>query len=49
MPLSALHRARTSTVCRADSIVGDAELVRAAIVPKDLGSGQPGKWSVLGQ
>lgn len=34
------------TLCRADSIVRDAELVRHAIVPQ---SSSGGRWSILGQ
>jgi hypothetical protein len=32
--------------CRADSIVRDAELVRASLVPKN---NHDGRWSLLGQ
>ena len=33
-------------LCRADSIVQDAELVRQQLVPSDM---QEGRWAILGQ
>ena len=38
-----------TNACRADSIVLDAEIIRAAMVPGEAGSGQPGRWSIFGQ
>ncbi|KAK9800746.1 hypothetical protein WJX73_004303 [Symbiochloris irregularis] len=34
---------------RADSIIQDAEVVRAAMVPRDASTGEPGRWSIFGQ